>query len=145
GYQPMKRVIILHGPFVGVFRQHRWDLRWKSTLEVRAFFFAIAQDYRIRGTDELRWRRLRASLNAHLNSEWRIGFLRSFVSVIYRSALFQSPLLVRHEYRAEIGTAVRELPMALFAYWEQLFDDLARPFPHPSRSIGVGLRWYADK
>ncbi len=144
GYQPTKRVIILHGPFVGLRYHQYWTSWWKSVVEGRLHFFPIAQDYRIRGSDDLRWRQLRGSFVLRVSSVGDLGLLRKFVEVAYRSALFVFPLLARHEYRAEAGVALGWLPMGFFVYWEQLFDDLSRPFPHFSRSVGVGLRWYPN-
>lgn len=141
GYQPTKRVIILHGPFAGIRYRYRWTPWWESTLEGRAHFFVIAQDYRIRGTDELRWSSLRASCALRASSAWVVGKFRKFGSITYRLALFSAPLRTRHEYRGELGTAMQAVPIGFFVYGEQLFDDLSRPFPHPSRSFGIGLRW----
>ncbi|GBD06544.1 hypothetical protein HRbin21_00338 [bacterium HR21] len=141
GYQPTKRVLILHGPFAGAQYRSGWGRGWRAVLEGRVYGFVIAQDYRVRGTDELRWQRLRGSLAVRASLVAHLGHLRSFGSVAYRLALFQAPVVVRHEYRGELGITLGALPIALFGYGEQLFDDLARPFPHPSRSFGFGLRW----
>jgi hypothetical protein len=145
GYQPTKRVIILHGPFGGLRYQHQWTSAWQGAAEVRAFFFAIAKDYRIRGNDEFRWSRLRTAVAVRFRLLWHGGLLRKFGELSYRLAMFQAPLMGRHEYRIEIGGAPLALPIAFVVYGEQLFDDLSRPFPHPSRSIGVGVRWVANE
>lgn len=145
GYQPTKRVIILHGPFLGASYRYRWALRWELTAEVRTFFFLIAQDYRIRGNDELRWRRLRYSAAARVGVRWETSAFRSFVQLSSRAALFTAPVTARYEYRVEVGSSVAGLPIALFGYREWLFDDLARPFPHPSRSFGIGLQWFGNE
>lgn len=140
GYQPTKRVIILHGPFAGVRYWQRWFSWWHNSAELRAFLFLIAQDYRVRGDDRLRWSRLRASFQLHLTAQWAAW---AFGQVMLRAALFRSPSVVQWEYRVELGSVILQLPIALFVYGERLFDDLARPFPHPSHSVGVGLRWMA--
>jgi len=140
GYQPTKRVIILHGPFAGVRYWQRWFSWWHNSAELRAFLFLIAQDYRVRGDDRLRWSRLRASFQLHLTAQWAAW---GFGQVMLRAALFRSPSVVQWEYRVELGSVILQLPIALFVYGERLFDDLARPFPHPSHSVGVGLRWMA--
>lgn len=145
GYQPTKRVIILHGPFAGGQYRHTWGMRWAVELEGRVYGFVIAQDYRIRGTDELRWRRLRGSLAARALLGARFEHFRSFVQLTYRLAWFWAPGMLRHEYRGELGVRVATLPIALCGYGEYLFDDLARPFPHPSRSFGIGLRWVGNE
>ncbi len=144
GYQPTKRVIILHGPFAGAQYRYRWTPWWESAVEARVHFFVIAQDYRIRGTDELRWRSLRGSLMVRARASWQVEKLHKFSSLGYRLALFGAPVRARHEYRAEFGLAMGRVPIGVFVYGEQLFDDLSRPFPHPSRSFGIGLRWMQE-
>lgn len=145
GYQPTKRVIILHGPLAGAQYRHGWGAGWQAALELRAYAFLIAQDYRVRGTDELRWRRLWSSLMMRGSLAVPLGILRSFVQGMCRLALFRKPVVARYEWRAEIGAGIDSFPVVIFAYGEQLFDDLARPFPHPSRSFGVGLRWNGNE
>jgi|FaiFalFF_MnMetaG_3_1042247.scaffolds.fasta_scaffold00014_37 hypothetical protein len=141
GYRPTKRVIILHGPFAATEFKGALPHGVEWAIGLRAALFAIAQDYRIPSSTEESWRRLRANVAVSARAVAVSAPVRIFGQVSYRGAFFESPIRLRHDLRGEAGIRLLATSIELFGYAERIFDDLSRPFPHPSRTYGIGARW----
>jgi hypothetical protein len=153
-YVPTARLLSLTGVHVGIASADK-SLGSPAVLQwfVRVEGYATTTDNRTpRNTVDPYWKRALGATAGGARIAKDVGstqqvYARGWGSVmLFSGGPDESGVDGETQWRGEVGYRAtgRGGGVDFFVAYEQTFDDVTRPFPHPSRVIGVGLRFGAQ-